>query len=120
MCARCRPPVQGEIDSIRSLRREWEELQGDALETVIIGYLNIHHKKWLKWSARNTAEGEELHKFCTDVGLHQLPSHPPQLSAANILEDLRKVGRGGLFFGLYSLDLMDQSIKTSDETSPKY
>jgi hypothetical protein len=67
-----RPPVQGEVDSIKELREEWAELSLDAVGTVIIGDLNVHHKKWLRRSARNSVEGETLHQFCLDHGLQQL------------------------------------------------
>jgi hypothetical protein len=72
VCAWYRPPVPGEVDSIKELRKEWEELSRDAVGTIIVGDLNIHHKKWLRRSNRNSAEGEELHRFCLDEGLQQL------------------------------------------------
>jgi hypothetical protein len=64
--------VQGEITSIITLREEWEELSEDVVGTIIVGDLNIHHKKWLRRSSRNSAEGEELHRFCLDAGMQQL------------------------------------------------
>ena len=67
-----RPPVPGEVDSIKSLRKEWCELNEDAIGTVVIGDINIHHRKWLIKSARNSSEGEELLRFCTDFGMQQL------------------------------------------------
>ena len=67
-----RPPVQGEVDSIRSLRQEWSEINGEAVGTIILGDMNIHHVKWLKKSNRNSAEGEELHQFCKDTGMQQI------------------------------------------------
>jgi hypothetical protein len=71
-----RPPVQGEVNSIRSLREEWQHLGKEAMGTVILGDLNIHHKKWLRRSARNSAEGEELQRFCLDFGMRQLVHEP--------------------------------------------
>ena len=55
--------MQGEGDSIRRFKDELEELSSLAVGTLVIGDLNIHHKKWLKYSARNSAEGEELHRI---------------------------------------------------------
>ena len=71
ICVWYRPPVQGEIATINSLRTEWQELQPSAIGTIIVGDLNIHHRKWLRKSARNTAEGEELRQFCVDFGMQQ-------------------------------------------------
>ena len=67
-----RPPVQGETDTIKTLREEWNALSQDAVGTIIVGDMNIHHQKWLRRSASNSAEGEELHRFCLDVGMQQL------------------------------------------------
>ena len=61
-----RPPVQGETESIRTLREEWDELSSEAVGAIIVGDMNIHHQRWLRRSARNSVEGEELHKFCLD------------------------------------------------------
>jgi hypothetical protein len=68
-----RPPVHGpEVSSIASLREEWNALSQDVVGTIIGGDMNIHHRRWLKRSARNSAEGEELHRFCLDSGTQQL------------------------------------------------
>lgn len=61
-----RPPVQGEVHSIRSFKSELEELNPLAIGTVVVGDLNIHHKKWLMYSSRNSAEGEELQRICVE------------------------------------------------------
>ena len=37
-----------------------------------MGDVNVHHKTWLRRSARDSAEGEELHKFALDAGMQQL------------------------------------------------
>ena len=39
-----RPPEPGETDSIDTLREEWQELSKDAVATIIIGDMNMHHK----------------------------------------------------------------------------
>jgi hypothetical protein len=71
-----RPPVQGETATINSLREEWLELSRGVMGTIIVGDMNIHHKKWLWRSSRNSAEGDELLRFCTDAGLQQLVREP--------------------------------------------
>ena len=43
-----RPPVQGETDSISSLREEWNELGLEAVGTIVVGDMNVHHRKSLK------------------------------------------------------------------------
>ena len=67
-----RPPEPGEVESIKELRKEWNDLSRDAIGTIIVGDINVHHKTWLRRSARNSAEGEELHKFALDAGMQQL------------------------------------------------
>ena len=64
--------MQGEVSSIESLEDEWAEVANDAIGTILVGDLNIHHKKWLKYSNRNSAEGELLYKFCSDHGMQQV------------------------------------------------
>ena len=71
LAALYRPPVQGEQESIHSLRKECSNLARDAIGIIIVGDLNIHHAKWLGKSNRNSAEGEELFKFCCDHGMQQ-------------------------------------------------
>ena len=56
-----RPQEQGEVESIKEVRREWEHFSKDAIGTIVVGDVNVHHKKWLRRSARNSAEGEGLH-----------------------------------------------------------
>ena len=76
LCSWYRPPVPGEIDSIHTLRKEWDELNHGAIGTILVGDLNVHHKKWLRWSARNSAGGEHLRNFCLDVGMQQIVRGP--------------------------------------------
>ena len=72
VCAWYRPPVQGEVDSIRTYRDECVALKTEAVGTVMIGDIKIHHKKWLRRSNRNSAEGVLLHNFCGETGMQQL------------------------------------------------
>ena len=68
--------LKREVQSITSLREEWSELSGGAVGTIIAGDMNAHHKKWLRWSARNSAEGEALRNFCADMGMQQIVRGP--------------------------------------------
>ena len=54
------------------MHKEWEALSCDVLGTIIVGDMNVHHKKWLWKSSRNSAEGEALQKFCSESGMQQL------------------------------------------------
>jgi hypothetical protein len=67
-----RPPDPGEVESIKTLHKEWSELSVEAMGTIIAGDMNVHHTKWLRRSARNSPEGEELQTFCVDEGMQQL------------------------------------------------
>jgi hypothetical protein len=69
ICAWYRPPDPGEVTSIVSLREEWGRLSVNALGSVIVGDINVHHKSWLRYSMRNSAEGAELRDFCNGVCL---------------------------------------------------
>ena len=40
--------------------------------TIIVGDTNTHHRRWLRYSARNSAEGEALKTFCDNQGLQQM------------------------------------------------
>ena len=63
-----RPPVQGEVETIRTLREEWLRLSSNVIGTVIVGDINVHHKKWLRRSAGNSADGEASRTFCIVMG----------------------------------------------------
>ena len=71
-----RPPEAGEAATIESLEKEWTVLNPKVLGTIIIGDINIHHRKWLRYFNRNSAEGERLKAFCDSAGLRQLVKEP--------------------------------------------
>ena len=71
-----RPPAPGEIESIRSLKEEVQTHASRAVESVVLGDLNVHHRRWLKVSNRNSWEGEELCSICKEVDLTQLIREP--------------------------------------------
>ena len=54
-----RPPAPGEVDSIRSFKEEVQSHATNAVGCVLLDDLNIHHLKWLKYSIRNSLEGQE-------------------------------------------------------------
>ena len=71
-----RPPAPGEVDSIRSFKEEAQSHATNAVGCVLLGDLNIHHRKWLKYSNRNSLEGQELCAVCKELGLTQLVHEP--------------------------------------------
>ena len=71
-----RPPAPGEIDSIRSLKEELQTHAAKAVGSVVLGDLNVHHRRWLKFSNRNSWEGEVLCSICKEIGLTQLIQEP--------------------------------------------
>ena len=71
-----RPPVPGEMQSIMDFSEEWQRLSKEVLGTILVGDLNVHHIRWLRYSLRNSAEGELLRDICDAVGLRQLVREP--------------------------------------------
>ena len=71
-----RPPAPGEVDSIRSFKEEAQSHATNAVGCVLVGDLTIHHRKWLKYSNRNSLEGQELCAVCKELGLTQLVHEP--------------------------------------------
>ena len=62
--------------SIAILKAEIERLRGDFVGILLVGDVNVHHKRWLKHSHSNTELGERLWETCRDLGLKQLVSKP--------------------------------------------
>ena len=54
------------------------------LGTIILGDLNVHHRKWLRYSTGNTQEGEVLMQTCLELGLRQIVREPTR--GANLLD----------------------------------
>ena len=61
---------------IESLDTELELLSVGMIGSLVVGDVNIWHKKWLKHSPADTLEGERLHNICKVHGLKQLVSEP--------------------------------------------
>ena len=67
-----------------SFRGEYAEYSRGMLGTIILGDLNVHHRKWLRYSTGNTLEGEELMQTCMELGLRQMVREPTR--GANLLD----------------------------------
>ena len=71
-----RPPAPGEVDSIRSSKEEAQWHAVNAVGCVPLGDFNVHHRKCLKYSNRNSLEGQELCAVCKELGMTQLVHEP--------------------------------------------
>ena len=59
-------------ESISSLEEELQLYRPGAVGTAIIGDVNVHSKRWLKFSFGETPEGTMLHDVCLTAGLKQM------------------------------------------------
>ena len=71
-----RPSDPGEIDSIKAFDEQRQRLSVDALGSILVGDLNVHHVRWLRYSSRNSTEGELLRNICDSCSLRQLVREP--------------------------------------------
>ena len=58
------------------LQSEIERLRDDCVGVILLGDINIHHTRWLRFSNRNTELGERLWEVCRDLGLKQIVAKP--------------------------------------------
>ena len=75
-----RLPCYGDVDSIFSLKLEYEQFSVDCIGNIIIGDMNVHHKTWLKYSNGTTPEGRALFDVCCRYGLYQCVQSPTRYS----------------------------------------
>ena len=71
-----RPPAPGNTSCIDSFETEWRQHASDALGSIIVGDLNVHHREWLRHSSRNSKEGTTLRATCYSLGLRQMVREP--------------------------------------------
>ncbi len=71
-----RPPAYGEVASIQRFEQEFQRFSQDCVSSIIIGDMNVHNLEWLRWSNRNTPEGNELENSCCLCGLAQHVNGP--------------------------------------------
>ena len=70
-----RPPDE-DGNSISILQAEIERLRSECVGVILLGDINIHHKRWLRYSSKNTTTGERLWEVCRDLGLKQIVAKP--------------------------------------------
>ena len=61
---------------MRSFKEEAQLHATNAMGCVLFGDVNIHHRKWLKYSNKNSLEGQELCAVCKELGMTQLVHEP--------------------------------------------
>jgi hypothetical protein len=69
-------PGATEHDEFVGLYSEVAEYFQECSGVLIAGDLNIHHKKWLRYSNDNTVVGADLKSFCDFHGMSQLVREP--------------------------------------------
>ena len=70
-----RAPDAGD-SSIETLPAELDRLRAEVVGVILLGDINIHHRKWLRHSRENSAIGERLWSVCKDSGLKQHVAEP--------------------------------------------
>ena len=71
-----RPPMRGELDSIKEFVNDLEVHRELALGTIIMGDMNVHNTRWLKFSTCLSPEGTLLESKCHEHGLTQCVREP--------------------------------------------
>jgi len=69
-------PGASEFDGFSSLYSELAEYFSQISGVIIVGDLNIHHKRWLRFSREDTRIGSEMKMLCDFHGMSQLVREP--------------------------------------------
>ena len=76
LCVWYRPPAPGDVSAISTFEAELSVLRDEAVGTVVVGDLNCHNLRWLKFSSSVSTEGRFLQNCCAQSGLRQLVKQP--------------------------------------------
>ena len=60
VCCWYRPPKPGNVETIESFEAEYIRHKDGVLGVFVLGDLNVHSIRWLRHSARESAEGRLL------------------------------------------------------------
>ena len=66
----------GDDEQIVEFNSEIAELKDEVLGFIVMGDLNIHHRRWLKYSNDNSHQGSLLKQNCDDHAFKQLIHEP--------------------------------------------
>ena len=69
-----RPPSNE--DQIGIFEAEWQRHSVEAVGTIIVGDLNVHHSSWLHFSNGNSRVGQHLFEFCRSFGFKECVRAP--------------------------------------------
>ena len=76
VCCWYRPPGE-DMEGLIEFQKELSRLRGNIKGIVLMGDLNIHHRRWLRYSSRGeTPEGRAFYDIATSMGLKQLIREP--------------------------------------------
>ena len=70
-----RPPNSGD-GHVDALVAEYERLNHDYIGAFLFGDLNVHQRRWLRYSSSNTTLGDRIQTFAAKHGLKQLVKNP--------------------------------------------
>ena len=70
-----RPPDEDGC-STNMLQAEIARFRSDSVGVILMENINIHHKRWLRYSNTNTILGKRLWKVFGDLGLTQIVAKP--------------------------------------------
>ena len=76
LCVWYRPANPVDIPAISTFNDELQCLRDDVIGTLVLGDLNCHHQRWLRFSANVSTEGRFLHDVCVTNGFSQKVSAP--------------------------------------------
>ena len=71
-----RPPAPGETDSIQSLELEWAKHKEEVRGTLVVGDVNVHSARWLRFWSGESPEGSALRDVCYRSGFQQIVKAP--------------------------------------------
>ena len=69
-------PGASEFDDFSALYVEMAQYHAENTGILLVGDLNIHHKRWLHFSSEDTRVGAEMKVFCDFHGLFQIVRAP--------------------------------------------
>ena len=80
--------------SMPRCRAELTELMDDHVGCALLGDINVHYRRWLRFSNGNTWQGKMLYDVCTDLGL---------------VQGVREPTRGEYLLDLVMTDMLDMA-----------